>query len=213
MTLPGRDAGEIEALVTDRYLDALLAGAGEAGPSGPSDHDPRAPWRLGGRSVDEAVRAASRRLAEDLPRFHPSFRFEERLAVKLAEAAAAMRLPLAAGTDRQATARPVTHLPDPVQLDPLGIVDDEDRPFGDGVARPVLVRGAVAASALSLAGAAWYAWRHRPSGSPMARAIKAAHGARAVPVTRTDGARTAGSRPARSRTLRAGAHLDRAGRA
>jgi hypothetical protein len=30
---------------------------------------------------------------------------------------------------------------------------------------------------LSLAGAAWYAWRHRPSASPMARAARAAHAA------------------------------------
>ena len=33
------------------------------------------------------------------PAFHPSFRFEERLAARLAEAAAAMRLPAAAGAE------------------------------------------------------------------------------------------------------------------
>jgi hypothetical protein len=48
--------------------------------------------------------------------------------------------------------------------------DDADR-------SPLFLRGAVAASALSLAGAAWYAWCHRPSTSPMARAARAAHAA------------------------------------
>jgi hypothetical protein len=83
-----------------------------------------------------------------------------------------MRLPLAAGGERQ-----VTQLPPPADLDPLAIVDDgETGPLSDALSRPALVRGAVAASAISLAGAAWYAWRHRPPASPMARAIRAAHG-------------------------------------
>jgi len=158
MTLLGRDAGEIEALVTDRYLDSLLAGR-----SGIRSAEP----------LDEAVRLVSRRLAGDLTRFHPSFRFEERLALRLAEAAAAMRLPLAAGAERGADAIP-TRLRQPTP-DPLAMPFDdelEDRPDG----RTVLVGGAVAAS-LSLAGAAWLAWRRR--GSPMARAARAAHQARA----------------------------------
>lgn len=174
MTVLGRDGGEIEALVTDRYLDALLAGTpeltqlgphGEAG-SGGAGTDSRSP-------LDLAVRAASRRLAGDLPRFHPSFRFEERLAVRLAEAAAAMRLPLAAGSESEVARIPVTP---PSGFDPLAAFPDEDG--SDALGRPFIVRGAVAASALSLAGAAWYAWRHRPSGSPMARAARAAHGSR-----------------------------------
>lgn len=158
MTLLGRDAGEIEALVTDRYLDSLLAGR---------------PGLASSEPLDEAVRLVSRRLAADLPRFHPSFRFEERLALRLAEAAAAMRLPLAAGAERSATAIPVPlRQPTP---DPLATPFDdelEERPD----ARNVLVGGAVAAS-LSLAGAAWLAWRRR--GSPMARAARAAHQAQA----------------------------------
>jgi hypothetical protein len=48
-----------------------------------------------------------------------------------------------------------------------GVDEDPDR---DG--RPLLIGGAVAASAISLAGA-WLAWRRRTS--PMARAIRAAH--------------------------------------
>ena len=156
MTLLGRDGGEIDALVTDRYLDSLLAGRASRGDTGP---------------IDEAVRLVSRRLAGDLPRFHPSFRFEERLALRLAEAAASMRLPMAAGAERGGAAIPsALH---PLARDPLAMPGDDD-PL-DGVDRPdrsVLVGGAVAAS-LSLAGAAWLAWRRR--GSPMARAARAAH--------------------------------------
>ena len=174
MTFPGREGGEIEALVTDRYLDALLAG----------DTWPRDLWPAADASaarrrdgLDVAVRAASRRLAEDLPRFHPSFRFEERLALRLAEAAAAMRLPLAAGDEGVVIQIPSVR---PSDVDPLGVTDDGDP--ADPL-RP-LIRGAVAASALSLAGAAWFAWRHRPASSRMARAVRAAHassGARPAP--------------------------------
>jgi hypothetical protein len=154
MTVLGRDAGEIDALVTDRYLDSLLAGR---------------PRLASAEPLDEAVRLVSRRLAGELPRFHPSFRFEERLALRLAEAAAAMRLPLAAGGERGASAVPIPLRPP--APDPLGTPFDDqlgERPEG----RTVLVGGAVAAS-LSLAGAAWLAWRRR--GSPMARAARAAH--------------------------------------
>jgi len=156
MTLLGRDGGEIEALVTDRYLDSLLAGRTDRG-------DPT--------SLDEAVRLVSRRLAGDLPRFHPSFRFEERLALRLAEAAASMRLPLAAGAERGAAAIPSPlH---PLSPDPLAIPSDDD--LDERPDRAVLVGSAVAAS-LSIAGAAWLAWRRRgrPT-SPMARAVRAAH--------------------------------------
>jgi hypothetical protein len=165
VTVLGRDAGEIEALVTDRYLDALLAGDPELTRLGASEPSDRGRTRL-----DVAVRAASRRLAGDLPRFHPSFRFEERLAIRLAEAAAQMRLPLAAGSEADVARIPVAP---PAGFDPLATFPDDD--VADPAARPFIVRGAVAASAISLAGAAWFAWRHRPSGSPMARAARAAH--------------------------------------
>lgn len=159
MSLHRRDVGEVEALITDRYLDSLLAiqPASVLGPLG----DP-------GMPVGAAVRVVSQRLASDLPRFHPSFRFEERLAIRLAEIAASMRLPMAAGGEAQHTAIP--RIP-PAAPDPLRAVgDDELGDRADG--RPLLIGGAVAASALSLAGA-WLAWRRRTS--PMARAIRAAH--------------------------------------
>jgi hypothetical protein len=157
VSLIRREGGEVEALITDRYLDSLLAvqphAVSNGGPLGADD------------SLGAAVRAVSRRLATDLPRFHPSFRFEERLALRLAEVAASMRLPIAAGGEGQAVEirelRPGT--PDPLRV----VGDDDERD-----ARPLLIGGAVAASALSLAGA-WLAWRRRTS--PMARAVRAAH--------------------------------------
>lgn len=158
MTVHRRDVGEVEALITDRYLDSLLAvqPASVLGPLG----DPGLP-------VGTAVRVVSQRLAGDLPRFHPSFRFEERLALRLAEVAASMRLPLAAGGEGQPIA--IRRIPTAAP-DPLLVVGDGEL---DGRAdnRPLLL-GAAAASALSLAGA-WLAWRRRTS--PMARAIRAAH--------------------------------------
>jgi hypothetical protein len=167
VTILARDAGEIEALVTDRYLDALLGGEAALATVGGTDE------RGDRRALDAAVRAASRRLAGDLPRFHPSFRFEERLALRLAEAAAAMRLPLAAGSEGQVARIPVAP---PGGYDPLAVMPDDE--VLDGLNRPFLIRGAVAASAISLAGAALLAWRRRTAGSPMARAARAAHATR-----------------------------------
>lgn len=162
MTVDRRDVGEIEALITDRYLDSLLAvqPADDVGLLGGP-----------GSTVSAAVRAVSRRLSTDLPRFHPSFRFEERLALRLAEVAASIRLPVAAGGEGQAVAiRRIS----PAAPDPLVVVDDADL-VGRIEGRPLLIGGAVAASALSLAGA-WLAWRRRTS--PMARAARAAHSLR-----------------------------------
>ena len=157
MSLLRRDVGEVEALITDRYLDSLLAVRPAEG----------APLDDPGVSVGAAVRAVSRRLATDLPRFHPSFRFEERLALRLAEVAASMRLPVAAGAEGQPV--PIRALDPAVARDPLRVAGESD---DDRDTRPLIIGGAVAASALSLAGA-WLAWRRRTS--PMARAVRAAH--------------------------------------
>jgi hypothetical protein len=158
--------GEIEALITDRYLDSLL--------TAPTTVDD---GLLGGpeTSVSAAVRQISRRLATDLPRFHPSFRFEEALALRLAEVAASLRLPVAAGGEGQVVS--IRRIPTATP-DPLGVVGDGEP--GGRDSRPILIGGAaVAASALSLAGA-WLAWRRRTS--PMARAIRAAHELRAAAI-------------------------------
>jgi hypothetical protein len=188
VTLLGRDVPEVDALITDRYLDALLA-SGELADRTPGILDPRERaarrGRRAGPTVDEAVRLASARLTRDLPRFHPSFRFEERLAVRLAEAAAAMRLPVAVGAEG-VTVIPIPPGPLAGAFDPLADPDpDGDR--GELVdigtlSRPLLIRGAVAASALSLAGAALVAWRRNRGGSPMARAARAAHALRGRPA-------------------------------
>ena len=87
MTAFERDAVEVEALLTDRYLESVLARVGDA-TSGPAD-----------AALDPALRLASDRLRRDLVRVHPSFRFEERLAARLAEAAAALRMPAAVGAE------------------------------------------------------------------------------------------------------------------
>jgi len=184
MTLLGRDIAEVEALVTDQYLDSLLAAGEIAATPGTGRGQGRGRGsRRPGLALDEAVRLASARLTRDLPRFHPSFRFEERLAVRLAEAAAAMRLPAAAGAEGRVTVIPIHPSGLPDGFDPFADEPDED---DDVVAllatRPLLIGGAVAASALSLAGAAWVAWRRSRGSSPMGRAARAAHALRGRPA-------------------------------
>lgn len=187
MTLD-RDAAAGEALLTDLYLDALLAGA-------VLDVAGGTPGDLAGR-LDPAARRASERLRHDLVRVHPSFRFEERLATRLAAAAVALRVPVAAGDGRVVAFRPGTS-PD---LDP-GLVppDASDVPATTALGlpaepvgsdaeqarrtptRPLLIGGALTSAALSLAGAAFVAWRlGRPgrAATPMARAARAVRDAR-----------------------------------
>ncbi len=125
-----------EALRTERYLDALLAAGDRHAIDVPAPSD-----------LDPAIRIAARQLVAELGRVHPSFRFEERLAMRLASVG---------GT----SARVPALIPWPG----LG-----ERPaVGSAAARrvrPLLIGGAVTSAALSLAGAAFVAWRHtRPSG-------------------------------------------------
>jgi hypothetical protein len=166
MTAFERDATEVEALLTDLYLERVLARAGTD--LGPADAD-----------LDPALRAASDRLRRDLTRVHPSFRFEERLALRLAEAAATARLPVAAGADGGVvtlrTGATADDRFDPLADDPA---DDDRRELP----RPLLIGGALTSAAISIAGAAAYvAWRWtRPgrAGSPMVRAARAVREAR-----------------------------------
>jgi hypothetical protein len=171
--MTGRDEIEVEALLTDRYLESLLAAR-----AGGSATEAAFGW--GDGSLDRGVRLASLRLRRDLPRFHPSFRFEERLALRLAEAAAGLRVAQAAGLEGAPV--PVGGRPLRPRLLPgaLGDADPTDWPASLRGARPLLIGGAMASAAISIAGAAWMAWRRtRPGGSPMARAVRAAHAARA----------------------------------
>jgi hypothetical protein len=159
VTLDARhDEPEIEALRVDRYLESILL-ARDRG-SLAALHDPR---------LDAGLRSTAERLSAQLVRVHPSFRFEERLARRLAETADAMRLPLAVGAS---SSPPVSIDPGP---DPARLVDDADDEAAFH-ARPLLIGGALTSAAISLAGAVLVAWRLSRPAQPMARAIRAAHG-------------------------------------
>jgi hypothetical protein len=127
------------------------------------------------RDLDPAARRAADRLRRDLVRVHPSFRFEERLATRLAEAAIAMRVPAAAGAE----GRIVPFRAGPYPFDPAAPGDDESENGPRDLSRPLLIGGALTSAALSLAGAALVAWRRgRPrNASAMGRAVRAAHAA------------------------------------
>jgi len=169
MTAFERDGTEVEALLTDLYLESVLARIGtDLGP--------------GDASLDPALRAASDRLRRDLVRVHPSFRFEERLATRLAETAAMLRMPAAVGAEgsviplgRASGGSPA----DAGAFDPLRFDDpNDDR---RELSRPLLIGGALTSAAISIAGAAFVAWRRaRParSGSAMVRAARAVRQAR-----------------------------------
>jgi hypothetical protein len=152
----GREGREVDALVTDRYLEALLTAHARGADHAPAPSEP---------SV--AIRRTADRLARDLPRFHPSFRFEEALAARLSDVASRLGSPMTTGDAE----RWVVPLP----------VGDPDAPTAVFGRRPLIIGGALTSAALSLAGAAYVAWRHsRPPASPMVRAARAV--ARTRPV-------------------------------
>ncbi len=156
-----RDAADVDALITDRYLESLLAGRDRAA-------DPRAGDE---RPSPEIARAADR-LSRDLLRLHPSFRFEEALALRLADAAARMRLARAAGGDGTVVSLRTSDL-DPVVPPPAGADQEATEEARAGLGRPLLIGGALTSAALSIAGV-YVAWRlNRPAGGPMARAVRA----------------------------------------
>ena len=128
-----------EVVRLDAYVEGVLAGR-PAGPRpliDPADIDPAA-----GRAADI--------LARSLVRFHPSFRFEDALAARLRALGEAMH-----------DERPEPLIGGPVLAFPGGpdgsLVAPADEPAGP-LGRGLLVGGAIA-SGLSLAGAAYLAWR------------------------------------------------------
>jgi hypothetical protein len=187
---------EVEALVTDRYLQALLAAAERHATDAPADP-----------ALDPGLRRAARRLRDELVRVHPSFRFEDRLARRLAEAAAGMQLAAASGGHASVIPFPAPLLGDadlaselvnPELAALLGapIAPAGPEPGGGGpgepngaapavpvpfALRPLLVGGAVTSAALGLAGAAFVAWRLTRGAptDPMARAARIVRAARA----------------------------------
>jgi hypothetical protein len=164
MTLPGRDAAEADALLTDQYLESLLAADDRRAADAPAD-----------ASLDRSVRDAATRLRRNLVRVHPSFRFEERLAGRLSDVARSMRLAPAAGGGATVAIRQVGR--NQGDFDPLADPGDSDDTTARS--RPLLIGGALTSAALSIAGAAFVAWRRtRPARSPMARAVRAVHAER-----------------------------------
>jgi hypothetical protein len=158
----GRDAHEVDALVTDHYLAALLGAHARGADRAPSADEPT-----------ESIRRTADRLARDLPRLHPSFLFEEALAARLTDVAARIRLPMAAGAEGLVEGLVVPLPPG------LAGPDDDERAWRDR--RPLIIGGALTSAALSIAGAAYVAWRlNRPPTSPMVRAARAV--ARSRPV-------------------------------
>jgi hypothetical protein len=127
-----------EALQSDVYLERLLDAHRRAPHAIPGDSD----------SLDPELRRTAHLLDRSLVRFHPSFRFEESLAMRL-RAAAETTL----GEERTLAAT----IPFPLTPRTGDAAADEAR---DAVQR-LLVGGAIA-SGVSLAGAAaWVAWRRR----------------------------------------------------
>jgi hypothetical protein len=146
--------------------------------------------------VDPAVRFAARELRASLTRVHPSFRFEEALAARLAAGAARREsgLPF---EETVAPFKPGTVAPFPgpavVAATPpraATATADHARSMSPGAAfrrlpdmashpsRPMIVGGVGVgvASAISL-GAVYVAWRHsHPASGRMGRAARAAHG-------------------------------------
>ena len=103
-------------------------------------------------------------LATGLPRYHPSFRFVEGLSARLAAAAAG----------RMGEAADVVELP--VTTRTASIVE-----IRAGQVHPVVIGGVLTSAAISIAGAAYVAWRRgRPPVDPMTRAVRAISRARLV---------------------------------
>ena len=134
--------GEIEALVVDRYLESLLS---------------REP--LDQRDIPADLLATARQLASGIRRYHPSFRFEEDLAARLAAMAS------------EGTGRLIEF---PIAATRAVAAGDERA----GAVRPVVI-GGVTSAALAIAGAAYVAWRRgRPPAHAMTRAVRAVARAR-----------------------------------
>ena len=134
-----RDSAEVEALITDRYLEALLSAHARGADSAPTV-----------AGTDPVVRLTA-----------------ARMHLQLAAGGEGVMLPLSPpGPSPQ---------PLPVDDDAFGIHADARL----AVRRPLLIGGALTSAAISLAGAAYVAWRIRHAqASPMARAVRAVARAR-----------------------------------
>jgi len=147
--VPGvRGAVEEEAILADRYLESLLEAAERHARDVPVDP-----------ALDPALRATVRRLRDELVRVHPSFRFEEGLGRRLAKAAGQGRPAAAAGAEAAVVPFPVAaELAEAGAIQGIGAGAAEARPWS-AVARPLVIGGALTSAAISIAGAAYVAWR------------------------------------------------------
>jgi hypothetical protein len=172
VTLVARDHSDAEALITDRYLESLFVAHERHAQDAPTDPE-----------LDPTVRQTALLLSADLVRVHPSFRFEERLAGRLADAALRMRLSAAAGAEGAIVPLPLAPGARHDEIESVADDSDHDRDATtaglQSLPRPLIIGGALTSAAISLAGAALVAWRFgRPPLSPMARAVRAAQHAR-----------------------------------
>jgi hypothetical protein len=180
--------GMRDARRTERYVDELMAADERRVSEFPVDVD-----------MDPQIRLAARELRAGLVRVHPSFRFEEALAARLAAGAMRLRAGLHVETVEAETAAatpgtmaafrgrsPLEEGPATTAMPPATALTE---PHADAPAwtlrrlpemaarqsRPLIVGGVGVASAISI-GAVYVAWRHSHLASGrMGRAARAAH--------------------------------------
>jgi hypothetical protein len=132
-----------QAIQADAYIDDLLTGHGRMPVAVGADGSAG-----GGLRAQPGVRDAIRLLEKGLPRFHPSFRFEESLAEQLRRAA-----------DRKAAVGGEASSLEPIgQIVPIAVIPRTD-PLPRLPDRRLLMGGAAIAAGVSIAGAAVFAWR------------------------------------------------------
>jgi hypothetical protein len=136
--MAGRDEYQAEPIQADAYIDALISRRA-------------APRRLADEALDAPLQRAIDVLA-GLPRFHPSFAFEESLAARLRDAADGPAGSLAE----------IIRLPAPRNAaSSVAEVETDGMPTFAGIDRRLIVGGAIA-SGVSIAGIAGaIAWRQR----------------------------------------------------
>jgi hypothetical protein len=181
--------GTRDARRTERYLDELMAADQRRVSEFPVDVD-----------MDPAVRLAARELRADLVRVHPSFRFEEALAARLAAGAMRLRAGLHVEIDEEAapatpgtmsafrshspaaqgsavTAMPPASGPTEPQTAVSASAFRRLPEMAARQSRPLIVGGVGVASAAISIGAVYVAWRHsHPASGRMGRAARTAHG-------------------------------------
>jgi hypothetical protein len=126
-----------QAIQADTYIEALLSGHRREPVAVPADEGGAGPL-----ARQPGVRDAIRLLEKGLPRFHPSFLFEEQLAEQLGRQAVAT-----SGSAAKPTGKVV----------PIAVIHPTNA-GARGADRRLLVGGAAIASGVSI-GAAVIAWR------------------------------------------------------